>query len=107
MKGRLIMDLKNMSEMLGELRNTFLKGAAAMLVSSIITRLFAPKQTTIVVDDGIPTELYTLGKKDNPKAVYLSTKKHKINLVPTVLFLIAAIASSVLKSKIEKKDIVF
>lgn len=81
----------NFSQLLDEIKNTLFKGSLAMLASAVISRLLAPKRTEIIVDNDVPAELYTVGQKDGPKAVYVTTKKHSVNLVPTILMLLAGI----------------
>lgn len=75
---------QNISQTLGEVRNALFRSAAIMLVTAVLARLFLPKPTTIVVDEGIPAQLFTLGKSDNPKAVYVTTKKNRTNILPAV-----------------------
>lgn len=60
-------------------RDSFLSLAVVLVVYGFIERIFLPKQTKIVVEDGVPTELTVLGKKGNPKAVYVSSKKNHFN----------------------------
>lgn len=89
----------NISEMLGQLRDTLFKSTAAMLVSSILSFIIAPRQTKITVDGGVPAQLVVLGKKDDPKAVYVSTKKHSVNILPTLLMLAAAVGMCFVKQR--------
>lgn len=89
----------NISDLLGQLRDTLFKSTAAMLASSILTFILAPRQTRITVDGGIPANLVVLGKKDDPKAVYVSTKKHSLNILPTLLLLAAAVGMCFVKQR--------
>lgn len=87
----------NISEMLRQLRDALFKSTAVMLVSSILSFIIAPRQTKITVDGGVPAQLMVLGKKDDPKAVYVSTKKHSVNIMPTLLMLAAAVGMCFVK----------
>lgn len=95
----------NISEMLGELRDNLLRGSLVMLAAGILSRIFSPKPTKITVQEGVPAELYVLGKKDNPKAVYVSTKKYRVNLFPPFLMLVAGIAAAVFKQKFDENSL--
>lgn len=67
------------TNLLKSTRDTVLSLSIILAVYGIVERLFMPKQTKIIVDDGVPAELTVLGKKGNPKAVYVSSKKNHIN----------------------------
>lgn len=92
----------NISELLGQLRDALFKSTAAMLISSILSFIIAPRQTKITVDGGIPAQLMVLGKKDDPKAVYVSTKKHSVNILPTLIMLAAAVGMCFVKQRYDE-----
>lgn len=67
------------------------KAAAAACVSSFLSdvvfrALVSSRPTKIVVEDGIPAALYTIGSKDGPKAVYVSSKRSKADWRPVIFF---------------------
>ena len=70
---------KEIMDFIKSVRDSLLSLSIVLVVYGIIERFFLPKQTKIIVDDGVPAELTVLGKKDNPKVVYVSNKKHKVN----------------------------
>lgn len=95
---------QNISQTLGELKAALFRSAAIMLVTAVLAKLFLPKPTTIVIDEGIPAELYTVGKKGNPKAVYVTTKKHRVNVIPAVLMAAAAAVVAVVKKQYDSDN---
>lgn len=70
---------KEIMDFIKSVRDSLLSLSLVLAVYGIIERLFLPKQTKIIVDDGVPAELTVLGKKGNPKVVYVSSKKHHVN----------------------------
>lgn len=78
------------SNFIKSIRDSLLSLSIVLAVYGIIERLFLPKQTKIIVDDGVPAELTVLGKNGNPKAVYVSTEKHHINFRGAALLCIMA-----------------
>ncbi|MCD7731631.1 MAG: hypothetical protein LUI05_09090 [Oscillospiraceae bacterium] len=92
------------SQALGDLKTTLLQGAAAALVSAVLAKILLPKPTKIIIDEGIPAELVTIGKKDNPKAVYVSSKKHSANIAPAVILAAAAVAVSAFKKRYDEDN---
>ena len=89
---------------MGEIRNTFARSAVMMLIGALASHFLLPKPTKIIVDEGVPAQLVTLGKEGNPKAVYVTNKEHKLNLLPTVLMAAAAAAMIILKRKYDKEN---
>ncbi|MBQ8827301.1 MAG: hypothetical protein IJ007_09425 [Oscillospiraceae bacterium] len=87
------------SKLLGIIRDSLIQSSIALAAASILSFFLVPKQTQIVVDDDVPAQLLTLGGKDNPKVVYVSTKKRSINPLPAVLAIAAAVAAAVIKYK--------
>lgn len=78
------------SNLIKSIRDSLLSLSIVLAVYGIIERLFLPKQTKIIVDDGVPAELTVLGKKGNPKAVYVSTEKHHIKFRGAAILCIMA-----------------
>ena len=73
--------------------------AMALLSQVVINGILAPRTTKITVDGNIPAQLLTIGEKGSPKAVYISTKKHRINLVPAAVFGAAALIARLYLNK--------
>lgn len=96
----------NLLETLDDIKSALVKGAITAFVSAVIARIFAPKPSSIQVEEGIPTEIYTLGKRGNPKIVYVSTKKHHINLFPAIFMLAAAAGVSAAKKQLEETSVI-
>ncbi len=92
------------SRFMGELRSTFVKSALMALIGAAAARIFMPKPTEIIVDEGIQAQLVTIGKSGNPKAVYITNKEHKINLLPAFLMAAAAVAMTIVKDKYDKEN---
>ena len=92
------------SRLLGLIRDSLMQSALALLAGSVLSFFLVPKQTQIMVEDNVPAQLMTLGGKDNPKLVYVSTKKRKINILPTLLSAAAAIAAAVIKIKYDNDN---
>lgn len=95
---------QNISQTLGELKTALFRSAAVMLVTAVLAKLFLPKPTEIVIDEGIPAELITIGKKDNPKAVYVTTKKHRVNVIPALLMAAAAAVVAAVKKQYDSDN---
>lgn len=87
------------SKLLGIIRDSLIQSSIALAAASILSFFLVPKQTQIVVDDDVPAQLLTLGGKDNPKVVYVSTKKRSINPIPALLAIAAAAAAAFIKHK--------
>ena len=87
---------ENTQKLLREAAESFVSAAAASAAASLLTQitnaLFLPKKTEIIVEGDIPAQLVTLGKNGNPKAVYVSSKKGKMDLMPAILMALAAFA---------------
>lgn len=67
------------------------KTAAAACVSAFLSEvvlksMINARPTKIVVEDGIPAALYTIGKNDKPAAVYVSTRRSKVDWKPVLFF---------------------
>lgn len=78
------------TDFIKSVRDSLLSLSVVLALYGIIERLFMPKQTKIIVDDGVPAELTVLGKKGNPKAVYVSTQKHHVKFRGAILLGIMA-----------------
>ena len=78
------------SNLIKSIRDSLLSLSIVLAVYGIIEGLFLPKQTKIIVDDGVPAELTVLGKNGNPKAVYVSTQKHHVKFRGAILLGIMA-----------------
>lgn len=84
-------EITNIKETINEVQKYFLTMAACAFAAAVLERIFAPKQTKIVIDGDIPAQLYAIGKKGGKsKAVYVSTKKTKMRIKPAVMFLAGA-----------------
>ena len=92
------------SRLLGMIRDSLLQSALALTAASVLSFFLVPKQTEVIVDNGLPVQMMTLGGKDNPKAVYISTKKRKINPMPALLSVGAAVAAAVIKIKYDNDN---
>lgn len=67
------------------------KTAAAACVSAFLSEvvlkaLVSARPTKIVVEDGIPAALYTIGANDAPKAVFVSSHKSRVDWKPVIFF---------------------
>lgn len=66
------------------------KTAAAACVTSLLTAVLNTavnkRPTQIIVENGIPATLYTIGKNDKPAAVYVSTKRSDPDWKPVIFF---------------------
>lgn len=82
---------KEIMDFIKSVRDSLLSLSLVLAVYGIVERLFLPKQTKIVVDEGVPAELTVLGKKGNPKVVYVSNKKHRVNFRGALLMGAAAV----------------
>lgn len=76
-----------------ELLETVERGAAACCISAFIFRLvlrplFNNNATKIIVEKGVPAQLYAVGAKDKPSAVYVSSKSSSGDWYPAVFFLL-------------------
>ncbi|MGN0695911.1 MAG: hypothetical protein ACI4J5_03990 [Oscillospiraceae bacterium] len=59
--------------------------AAMMALSQIIKNgILAPRSTKIEIDGNVPAEIFTIKGNDGPKAVYISSKKSRVNLLPAI-----------------------
>ncbi|MGN0666907.1 MAG: hypothetical protein ACI4KF_10325 [Huintestinicola sp.] len=58
----------------------------AVLSEVVLKGIINARPTKIVVENGIPAALYTIGEKDGPRAVYVSSRREKINLTPVIFF---------------------
>lgn len=92
------------SRLLGVIRDSMIQSALALTAASVLSFLLVPKQTEVVVDNDIPVQVMTLGGKNNPKAVYVSTKKHKLNPFPSLFAIAAAVAAAVIKMKYDSDN---
>lgn len=92
------------SRLLGLIRDALLQSAVALIAASVLSFFLVPKQTEVIVDNGIPVQMMTLGGKDNPKAVYISTKKRKINPLPALFSIGAAAAAAIFKIKFDNDN---
>lgn len=91
------------TDFMKSVRDSLLSLSVVLALYGIIERLFMPKQTKIIVDDGIPAELTVLGKKGNPKAVYVSTQKHHIKFRGAILLGVLAYFLSKFIQKYEEE----
>ena len=89
------------TDFMKSVRDSLLSLSVVLALYGIIERLFMPKQTKIIVDDGVPAELTVLGKKGNPKAVYVSTEKHHIKFRGAILL---GVLASFLSKFIQKYE---
>lgn len=76
--------LREVVEMVG-------KTAAAACISSflggvVLSTLVNPQPTKIVVENGVPANIYTVGGKDAPRAVYVSSKPVRADWKPVLFF---------------------
>lgn len=60
--------------------------AMAFLTEVVLKGIINARPTKIVVENGIPAALYTIGEKDKPKAVYVSSRRERANLAPVIFF---------------------
>lgn len=58
----------------------------AVLTDVIMKAVASPSPTKILVDKGVPAQLYAIGSKDKSSAVYVSTKKNGVNWKPALFF---------------------
>ena len=92
------------SNYLGIIRDSMIQSSIALAAASVLSFFLVPKQTQIVVDDDVPAQLITLGGKDNPQVVYVSTKKRKINPFPALIAIAAAAAAAFIKYKYDTEN---
>lgn len=76
--------LREVIEMVG-------KTAAAACISAFLSEvvlktLVSAGPTKILVEDGIPATLYTIGAKDKQSAVYVSSKRSRADWKPVIFF---------------------
>ena len=76
---------------LREVIETVGKTAAAACISSflggvVLTTLVNPHPTKIVVENGVPANIYAVGGKDAPRAVYVSSKPIRADWKPVFFF---------------------
>lgn len=76
---------------LREVIETVGKTAAAACISAflsdvVLRALISSRPTKIVVEDGIPAALYTIGEHDKPKAVYVSSRRSRVDWRPVIFF---------------------
>lgn len=74
---------------LREVIETVGKTAAAACISAflsdvVLRALISSRPTKIVVEDGIPAALYTIGEHDKPKAVYVSSRRSRVDWRPVI-----------------------
>ncbi len=81
---------EEITNFLKSVRDSFLSISIVLVLYGFIERFLLPKQTKIVVDEGVSAELVALGKKGNPKAVYVSSKKNHLNFRGAIVFCIIA-----------------
>ncbi len=97
-------------EMIREAGESFavsaLTSAAMMALSQIVRNgLLAPRSTKIEIDGNVPAEILTLKGKDGPKAVYISSKKSRVNLLPAIaVAAVGLIVHFAVNQKSENKD---
>jgi|GEM_PF-6965014 len=96
---------KEITDMIKQVRDSFLALSVVLAVYGIVERFFLPKKTEIIVEEGIPAELTVLGKKGNPKAVYVSSKKHNLNMRGALIFGLFAFLIQKVVEKLEKDDV--
>lgn len=92
----------NITEMMKSVRDSFASLAIVLTVYGLVERFLLPKKTKIVVDEGIEAELVAIGKKGNPKAVYVSSKKNRINFRGAVIFSTLALVITKLIAQYEE-----
>ncbi|MCM1523034.1 MAG: hypothetical protein NC120_01135 [Ruminococcus sp.] len=76
---------------LREVIETVGKTAAAACISAFLSEvvlrtIVSPHPTKIIVEDGIPATLYTIGAKDKQAAVYVSSKSSRADWKPVIFF---------------------
>lgn len=59
---------------------------SAFLSDVVLRSLISARPTKIIVEDGIPAALYTIGEKDYPRAVFVSSKKSAADWRPVLFF---------------------
>lgn len=62
--------------------STAIVGLAAQIIKNGI---FAPKVTRVEIDNSIPTQIYAIGKNDKAKAVYIHSKRPRMNILPSLI----------------------
>lgn len=67
------------------------KTAAAACISSflggvVLNTLVSVKPTKVLVENGIPACIYTIGEKDAPRAVYVSSHRSRADWRPVIFF---------------------
>ncbi len=67
------------------------KTAAAACVSAFISEvvfkaLVSARPTKIIVENGIPAALYTIKGSDGPKAVFVSSRRSRVDWKPVIFF---------------------
>ena len=97
-------------EMIREAGESFavsaIASAAMMALTQIVKNgLLAPKTTKIEIDGNVPAEIFTIKGKDGPKAVYISSKKSRVNLLPAIaVAAVGLIVHFAVNQKDEDKD---
>ena len=95
----------------GSVKNLVSAAAAAavfsLLTEIVVNGIFAKRSTEIIIDGELPANLLTLGGKDNPKAVYITNKKHAVRIAPALIYaLTAAVGAYWLREKKEKDFVI-
>ena len=83
-----------------------ISSAAFMALSQIVRNgILAPKTTKIEIDGNVPAEILTIKGNDGPKAVYISSKRSRVNLLPALaVAAVGIIVHLAVNQKDEDKD---
>ena len=58
----------------------------AVLSDVVLKGLVSVRPTKILVENGVPAELYAIGKNDYPSEIYVSAKRSQTDLRPALFF---------------------
>lgn len=79
-------DEQTMREIVEAVGKTAAATCISAILGAVVHSLVSTKATEVIVEQGIPTEIYTIGKRDEPSAVYISTRRSKTDLKPALFF---------------------
>ena len=58
----------------------------ALLSDVVLKALVSTRPTKILVENGVPAELYAIGKNDYPSEIYVSARRSQTDLRPALFF---------------------
>ena len=74
----------------------------AFLSDVVLKSLVSSRPTKILVESGIPAELYAIGKNDIPGEIYVSTKRTQADWKPVLFFAAVFLACKMILENREK-----